>query len=127
MMTLQLPMPHPACSPNGRAHWATKSRYTKAARSAARMLATDALNRNGAIQGPYTLSWEWRGPTPMDLDNAEGRCKAIRDGIADALGINDREFINGERKWTVTGKRGCRGRKADETVVVVTLTERKEA
>lgn len=98
-MTIVLPVPDRKLSPNGRSHWAGKSRLTKNARKLAKLLTLDALGRHYHAQGlpvpafvGYTLAHYFPTAAYRDDDNADAACKAYRDGIADALGIDDRHF-----------------------------------
>lgn len=93
-MIVDLPLPHKALWPNGRAHWSTKAREVKKHRSWAFMAcpATSGLCVAGkAIRVHLTVHPHPRGPLP-DSDNASAACKAYLDGIADRLGINDKAF-----------------------------------
>ncbi len=86
-------------SPNARVHWRVKARHTKAYRETA-YLATVAVTRapfagDGPIVVNVTYAWE-KGRQRMDDDNAWSLFKAGRDGIADALGVNDKAFRCGE-------------------------------
>ena len=47
---------------------------------------------DGQIDVLITVYPKNRGPVP-DGDNAMASCKAFLDGIADALGLNDRNFV----------------------------------
>lgn len=80
--------------PNGRAHWAAKSRATKQARQEAAWLAVSAAKPvigDGPVPVRLTVYPKQYGPLP-DRDNCAAAIKAHLDGIADALGINDRNF-----------------------------------
>lgn len=90
-----LPWPDKDLSPNGRANPFAKARKTKAAREAAYYVTRQALGRQrSAWTGVVFLHWDFRPKTrnKVDDDNAEGSCKAYRDGIAQALGIDDSNF-----------------------------------
>jgi crossover junction endodeoxyribonuclease RusA len=91
---IALPWPDRVLSPNGRSHWATKARAVKSARRTAYVLTLEALRlRKPAWEG-VALHWEFHPKTRngVDSDNAESSVKAYRDGIADALGIDDGKF-----------------------------------
>lgn len=83
-----LPWPYEALWPNARPHWAAKAKATKAYRFAAKCLVGNA--EPGVIR--ITFCPKSRGPLP-DMDNAIAAFKAGQDGIADALGVNDRDLI----------------------------------
>lgn len=100
---IELPFPHKALWPNGRAHFREKARRVKEHRAwagiatrAARSLIPADVRRISWIVHPKP-----RGPAP-DRDNAAAAAKSYQDGICDALGINDRDLaepriIIGER------------------------------
>lgn len=97
-ITISLPIPDRAISPNarrGESRWAAiaKSRMVKAHRNRARLAMLEALRGDnpGVPQG-YSLAHFWETAAYRDDDNADGACKAYRDGIADALGMDDRKF-----------------------------------
>lgn len=90
---IALGFPHKALWPNGRAHWAVKAREAKKLRQEAAWATKAASVRVGDSPIPLhiTVFPKAKGPAP-DPDNAVAACKAAIDGIADALGINDRHF-----------------------------------
>jgi crossover junction endodeoxyribonuclease RusA len=78
-----LPFPAKVLWPNGRpAHWAEKARAVKSARKAAWAAALAAGVKSLPASGRYAI----------DADNAVSSLKASLDGIADALGVDDRTF-----------------------------------
>lgn len=94
-MTLDLPYPHKLLWPNGR----TRSRFAKSSEikkhRAWAILATRA-ERDTAPVGDRlrliaTFHCKPSGPLP-DADNASASLKAYQDGIAAALGVDDRHF-----------------------------------
>lgn len=73
---------------NKREHWATRARRTRIHRLSAYMAARDA----GAYVDPggkVAVLMIRMGGRVMDDDNLKSALKAVRDGIADALGIDD--------------------------------------
>jgi crossover junction endodeoxyribonuclease RusA len=93
MTYFDLPWPHKDLSPNSRCHWSRKSRVTKAYRSTCHILC-----RASGIKAPagrLLVSLEFIPPDRRnrDLDNLLTSCKALLDGVADALGVNDRQFV----------------------------------
>lgn len=88
-----LPWPPRELSPNSRTHWARKSVITKSYRDACFILAKEAK-----------LSVDWDGDIHLwidfyppdkrhrDDDNLVSSFKAGRDGIAAAIGVNDKRF-----------------------------------
>lgn len=93
-MIIELPYPNRALWPNGRAHYMEKARETKKHRQWA-ALGARACNPptvgNGPIQIKIICHPKATGPAP-DRDNISAAAKAYCDGIADALGVNDRNF-----------------------------------
>ncbi|MFD1104599.1 hypothetical protein [Sphingobium olei] len=95
-MQIELPYPHKALWPNGRSHWAAKGRETKKHRqwAHAALLAAvpPAFKHDGSpLRLRATFFAKPRGPEP-DKDNASASLKAYQDGIAQALGMDDRTF-----------------------------------
>lgn len=88
-----LPYPHKALWPNGRAHWAVKAREVKKHRQWAALAAKAVRLRLGDSPIPVAITCcpKRYGPAP-DRDGIVSAAKAYLDGIADALGINDRHF-----------------------------------
>lgn len=94
---LVLPWPSRDLSPNGRVHWRRRAQATQGARADAFHLAKMAGWHGIQLPaGRLHLWWDFYSPTRCypDDDNMLSRCKAYRDGLADALGINDRRFIS---------------------------------
>lgn len=97
MTAVDLPFPHKILWPNGR----TLSRNYKAAETAkhrawafaaTRATIGPSFKHNGArIAIRLTVFPKGRGVKP-DKDNCQAACKAYFDGIADALGVNDKLF-----------------------------------
>lgn len=104
-MELILPWPPAACSPNARVHWTKKSKAAKAYRAACHLLAKQA--RITAPAGEALLMLEFVPPDRRrrDDDNLLAMFKAGRDGLADALGIDDNVFATQIRvsKETIKG------------------------
>jgi hypothetical protein len=103
-MTILLPIPDRRISPNacrGQSKFAAfkKSRLVKLHRTRARLLTLEAIGTLYHAQGRpvpaftgYTLAHYFPTAAWRDDDNADAACKAYRDGIADALGIDDRKL-----------------------------------
>jgi crossover junction endodeoxyribonuclease RusA len=91
-VTIVLPIPSLKLSPNGRSHWRTRNKLTRIAKRRAMLETLRVL----AGQAPprftgYSLAHFFKS-TFRDDDNADAACKAYRDGIAKALGIDDRDL-----------------------------------
>jgi hypothetical protein len=117
-LTVVLPWPSVDLSPNSRNKWAM-IRAKKAAKNY-------ALTYTKSLMGPLRIvPGSWLGPVTIqytfhpamnrarDDDNFANRMKAARDGIAEALGINDTKFV--QMPVVFAGLR-------DPACVVVTLT-----
>lgn len=97
-MLIDLPFPHDALWPNKRAHWGAKSREAKKHRKWAAIATREAIQGDTAFRvgdGPYPVKIivysKPYGPH-ADADNVVAASKSLLDGIADALGVNDRHF-----------------------------------
>jgi len=80
--------------PNVRVHWAKRARRVREQRSDARTLVRAALSheawkslRSGEARIVVTLTRI--GPRTLDSDNLAASLKAVRDGIADAIALDD--------------------------------------
>jgi len=93
-MLIVLPWPPRACSPNARVHWAVKARVAKAYRKACWALAVQAGIKAPPDDGPIELQIEFVPPNRrrFDQDNLVSSIKNGLDGLADAMGVNDRRF-----------------------------------
>lgn len=101
-MTLSLPIPDPRIGPNasrGQSRRAAlgKARLVKRHRLRAKLLTLELLGQQYHAHGlpvprftGYSLAHFFKTAAFRDDDNADSACKAYRDGIADALGIDDR-------------------------------------
>lgn len=94
MIQINLPWPSRLLHPNARPHWAPKARATKAARNTAWAITLEALQGRKVDWKAAKLHWVFHPKTAHDVDDdgAEGSCKSYRDGIADALGLDDKHF-----------------------------------
>ncbi len=73
---------------NGREHWAKKARRAKSQRDALRLAASSMMNKPPL---PCTIRLTRIAPRALDTDNLATSFKACRDGLADWLGIDDRD------------------------------------
>ena len=116
--SVTLPWPPRELSPNARVHWAKRSKVAKAYRQRCGW-----LTKAAGLPVPDGVVHLWVMFCPPDRrrrddDNAIAAFKAGRDGIADALGIDDSRFvlhpmlsetISGEVRVTITGGPDERG------------------
>ncbi len=102
-ISIALPIPDRAISPNakyGNSKWAAiaKSQKVKAHRNRAKLIFLDEMRDRGITEIPsdsvvgYSLDHYFKTAAFRDDDNADGACKAYRDGIADAIGMDDRSL-----------------------------------
>lgn len=97
-LKISLPWPAKELSPNGRFHWAVVAKKKAEYRSTARLLALAAGAKQfaaGWTQGTkLNISLTYHPPSKRryDGDNIHASSKALHDGVADALGIDDRFF-----------------------------------
>ena len=97
-MIVTLPWPDKALSQNARIHWAVRARLTASTRNVAAFLTREAMGRDvAAPAGPVRLTCTFQAPDSRrrDRSNMIGLMKAYEDGIADALRVDDANFI-----WT---------------------------
>ncbi len=91
---ITLPWPPMDLSPNARVHWSKKSKAAKAYRKACWALVKES-GITAPKDGPIHLWLDFYAPDKRkrDDDNLIASFKAGRDGIADALGVDDNRFI----------------------------------
>lgn len=75
---------------NAHEHWRGRHKRAKAQRWAA-TIATKSAIRGASVAPPAVVTITRIAPRALDSDNAVGSAKHVRDGVADALGINDRD------------------------------------
>lgn len=115
-MKLTLPWPDRALHPNARVHWSKKAKATKAARWLAYMTALEAgWHRQALPEGKLHLWLDFMPPDRRrrDDDGLLSSFKAYRDGLADALKIDDHRFVSHPYVNGNTHPKGC---------VIVTIT-----
>lgn len=77
---------------NMREHWAVKMRRVRTERAMAKVATIAAIGHRiaaGELDGRVDITMCVHRRRKPDDDNIVGACKAIRDGIADALRTND--------------------------------------
>lgn len=95
MLEITLPWPPKELSPNARLHWSKKSKAAKGYRHACYMLAIQSGAKAGIPWvGDIHLWIDFYPPDRRhrDDDNMIAAFKAGRDGLADALGVDDKRF-----------------------------------
>lgn len=92
---LTLPWPSRDLHPNSRGHWSKRAKAAKSARRAAFVLAVKAGWGGTMLKGPLYV-WIDGYPADHRRRDADGLLSSLKpwlDGIADALGIDDRRFV----------------------------------
>jgi len=82
---------------NLREHWSKRYKRTRSHRQAAVVIP------RGVHKLPCTVTIIRVGKRKMDGDNLQSACKALRDGIADRLGVDD---ADDRVQWQYDQKRG---------------------
>lgn len=97
MLELTLPWPNRLLHPNSRPHWRQKAAATKAARQTALLLAVNAGWRGAELpEGRLHMWLDFFPPDRRrrDDDGLLASFKAARDGLAEALQIDDSRFVS---------------------------------
>lgn len=95
MMQVTLPWPPKELSPNARVHWSKRSKTAATYRHACYMLALEAGAKTGIPWDGDVHVWiDFYPPDRRhrDDDNMISAFKSGRDGIAQALGVDDKRF-----------------------------------
>lgn len=81
-------------SPNARLHWSKVAKHKKAYRMTCYVLALEAGLRSIPWEGDIHLWIDFYPPDrrARDQDNMLASCKALFDGLADAMHVNDKRF-----------------------------------
>ncbi|MFH1569165.1 MAG: hypothetical protein ABIL09_14315 [Gemmatimonadota bacterium] len=74
---------------NAREHWGSRVARARKQRAAAKLWVANAFAGSGPPRPPYRVTIIRYGRRHLDDDNLAGSAKHIRDGVADALGVND--------------------------------------
>lgn len=96
-ITIDLPWPPPAASPNARGHWSKTAKARKQLRADAYFLTRSEAIKRDALpmeSRKIEVTVEFHPPDARrrDLDNCIGAAKGLMDGIADAILIDDSEW-----------------------------------
>jgi crossover junction endodeoxyribonuclease RusA len=94
-MTVTLPWFYPNLSPNDRAHWAVKAKNFAAYKNACAWESRAQGIGPWVRTGPVLISITFCPPDRRrrDLDNMVSSSKALGDGLALALGVDDSRFV----------------------------------
>lgn len=109
-LSIDLSWPAAELSPNARVHHMVAHRFKKAAKIEAGWATKIAKPFRWAPNGErvkvHFIAHPPKGWRTGDDDNLVARCKAHLDGIAEALGINDRLFEAPTIAWSDRCERG---------------------
>jgi hypothetical protein len=86
---------------NVREHWRKRAKRTQEERAVVRMRL--AVVREWPPRLPAVVTLTRVGPRALDGDNLQGSLKGVRDGVADALGVDDG---SDEVTWSYDQQRG---------------------
>lgn len=106
---IELSWPAKELSPNARVHHMALHRFKKAAKTEAQLATKIARPFDWGHDGPLAIHITAHPPKAWrtgDDDNLTARMKAALDGIAEALGVNDRQFSNPTIEWADRTERG---------------------
>lgn len=108
-LLIELAWPAKGLSPNARIHRMVKHRCAKAAKKEAGWATKLARPFDWGHDGPFAVHVTAYPPkhwSTADKDNFIARLKYHFDGIAEALGVNDRQFEAPTVKWAENTERG---------------------
>lgn len=100
---------------NMRLHWAVKAKLVRDQRTRTRMSLNAAAQSFGLEMLPVTVVLTRVAPRRLDGDNLQSGFKAVRDGVADWLGVDDG---NGLIDWQYAQRSGKAGEYAVEIEVI---------
>lgn len=105
--TIDLPWPSPALSPNSRGHWCKRHAASKKARADA-ALAAVAMGLTLPPGSEIGMHLDFYPPDKRlrDDDNLVASFKSYRDGLAQALKVDDRSFLSSQKLHAETVKGG---------------------
>lgn len=108
-LLIELSWPAKELSPNVYCHPMAKRRYVKAAKLEAGWATKMVRPFKWASDGPFDIQVTAYPPKNWntgDKDNFSARLKYHFDGIAEVLGVNDRQFESPVVKWADKTERG---------------------
>jgi len=100
---------------NMRLHWAVKAKLVRDQRTRTRMSLAAVAQSSGLEMLPATVVLTRVAPRRLDGDNLQSGFKAVRDGVADWLGIDDGNSLE---DWQYAQRSGRPGEYAVEIEVI---------
>jgi len=91
MTTIEYPFPPKELNPNTQLHWAVKARHKKIYREVCKILTLGTKMPDDKLIDMH-ITFYPPDRRHRDDDNMVAAFKSGRDGIADALGVNDKMF-----------------------------------
>lgn len=88
---IELPWPSKHLTPHAKGHWRPKAEATKKARALACAVALEKPRVKRTPDAVIYVEY-WPKAFRGDVHNMHGRMKAYLDGIADAMGCDDKKF-----------------------------------
>lgn len=88
---IELPWPSKLLTPHAKGHWRPKAEATKLARALAKAVAMEKPRIQADSDALIFVEY-WPKAYRGDVHNMHGRMKAYIDGIADAMGCDDKGF-----------------------------------
>lgn len=96
---IKLPWPDRRLFPHAKGHWRWKAGATKLARAYARAVCLEAP-RIQTMPDAHIFIEYWPKAYRGDVHNLPGALKAYIDGVADAMGCDDRQFkVHYPTRW----------------------------
>jgi hypothetical protein len=109
-LVIELAWPAQQLSPNARVHHMVKHRYAKAAKNeagwATKLVRPFDWAHDGDDLSVRVTAYPPKAWRTGDDDNLIARLKSHFDGIAEVLGVNDRQFKSPTVKWADRTERG---------------------
>lgn len=107
-LIIELSWPAKELSPNARVHHMVKHRFAKAAKTEAGWATKMVRPFSWGSDGPFDIHIRAYPPINRnrDADNLIASLKSAFDGIADALGVNDKLFHAPTLEWCDVTQRG---------------------
>jgi hypothetical protein len=100
---------------NMRLHWAVEAKLTRDHRTRTRMSLAAVAQSSGLEMLPATVVLTRVAPRRLDGDNLQSGFKAVRDGVADWLGVDDGNSLV---DWQYAQRSGRAGEYAVEIEVI---------
>jgi hypothetical protein len=115
MTTIEVPV-RTVSESNARGHWAGKARRAKEQRGLVAIMLRAKVRASAKFLGPLVVTLTRIAPRVLDDDNLRGALKACRDGVADWLGVDDRDP---RVEWRYGQRRGAAKAYAVEVAIEV--------